>query len=1007
LGTESACKESQIQEIDNKSNRWQQQFIDQKNENEKLNAALNIATDKVAAVETKRVEREKVITNHLCEIDDLKLQVTNKKEYVEEIETKIEKLFKSIRILETESACKESQIQDINDKSNRWQQQLLDQGNDHEICKTALKDNEEVITTYQSTIDELRCDVKKGEVELEKKGQEIKEIQKNIKDTTLNQEKEQLHNSERQRVELRAMLDNAVEKSTALEKEANDKEGIITIYLNTIDELQSDIKEGELKLEQKDRQVEDKKRNTKNTSEITNANDMEKIVQDKAQVNSLSMEKNDELELQLRMKVELEQANTRLLEKEESMKVVEDKINDVQCSLQDSVWHVKELEEKILLEQKVNGELQFRLQGIENEIGRQTLHPEKVVNTLKHPEELPSHCNVLSDMENPNDTQSLPTRTMYSIEEDEEEHYFKSKDSDHNLFSHEVHEKIIGPKISNREYAISDDNNFDQCAYSKRISELELILLSKEDESNQAITDLITELDGVRAVSDTATKKLESTLNELQDTKEMCKQFELEIHVLELFAASTSNTTSQEENEVETNNQSNRCDEGSKVVIEELLLELDIAKKKRKESTILNQKLCTSLMTQNDSCSSLISESERADVSATHKDFTYTQDNTKEWVFEEQKVANELRMANDLAEWEADRANQVEEKLYQTISKLKEKELQLVDATGTNTCLENEVSNANRRLCTLVLCVLEQNPNSFPTSSVARTSVTQSATHSFVSHIESTDLLSLVEILESIFKSWISSKDLITSNSPIFADAESKYDDIGLQEQTEKSCHRLSSFQEKNDISLSFDSSDVGEQDLSFVKTLKTMMNKSGMVISSALEDFKIEDDIDISTTYGDESFEFNPILEEDKDNDRGIIRVDFEEYHSMRRKCEMLETERSELLEDDKDNAEGIIRVDSEEYHSMRQKCDMLETERSELLEETTILLDRSKALNDAENVAFLNEVEKNIAMERAQSENDARDRMLRVTQKMYDRYQKLNAFRLLQRRPCRCTFL
>jgi len=388
-------------------------------------------------------------------------------------------------------------------------------------------------------------------------------------------------------------------------------------------------------------------------------------------------------------------------------------------------------------------------------------------------------------------------------------------------------------------------------------------------------------------------------------------------------------------------------------------------------------------------------------------DFTYTQDNTTEWVFEEQKMANELRMANDLAEWEADRANQVEERLYQTISKMKEKELQLVDVTGINTCLENEVSNANRRLCTLVLCVLEQNPNSFPTSSAATTSVTQSPTHSFVSHIESTDLLSLVEILESIFKNWISSKDLIASNSPISADAESKYDDIGLQEQTENSCHRLSSSQEKNDLSLSFDSSDVGEQDLSFVKALKTMMNRSSMVMGSALEDFKNEDDIDISTTYGDESFEFNPILEEDNDNARGIIRVDFEEYHSMRRKCEMLETERSELLEVDKDNAEGIIRVDSEEYHSMRQKCDMLETERSELLEETTILLDKSKALNDAENVAFLNEVEKNIAMERAQSENDARDRMLRVTQKMYDRYQKLNAFRLLQRRPCRCTFL
>merc|ERR1712238_544869 len=161
--------------------------------------------------------------------------------------------------------------------------------------------------------------------------------------------------------------------------------------------------------------------------------------------------------------------------------------------------------------------------------------------------------------------------------------------------------------------------------------------------------------------------------------KEMCRQFELEIHVLEsrFFAASTSNTTNEEENKLEKYNQSSHRDEGSKIVIEELLIELEIAKKRRTESITLNQKLCTSLMAQNGSRSSFISEAQNHctndDASAAQKEFTYTKDDTTDWVFEEQKMANELRMANDLAEWETDRANQAEEKLYQTISKLEEK----------------------------------------------------------------------------------------------------------------------------------------------------------------------------------------------------------------------------------------------------------------------------------------------------------------------------------------------
>lgn len=45
-----------------------------------------------------------------------------------------------------------------------------------------------------------------------------------------------------------------------------------------------------------------------------------------------------------------------------------------------------------------------------------------------------------------------------------------------------------------------------------------------------------------------------------------------------------------------------------------------------------------------------------------------------------------------------------------------------------------------------------------------------------------------------------------------------------------------------------------------------------------------------------------------------------------------------------------------------------------------------------------FLNEVEKNLANERRRIEEVNKDRMLNVTQKMLDRYQKLDAFRLWQ---------
>jgi len=481
----------------------------------------------------------------------------------------------------------------------------------------------------------------------------------------------------------------------------------------------------------------------------------------------------------------------------------------------------------------------------------------------------------------------------------------------------------------------------------------------------------------------------------LQNTKERCGQLELEIAALEssLLATPASLSIPNNQNEIvlEKNRESSCSDKGAKVVIEELLRELEIAEKRRKELVILNQKLCTSVVTQDDSCSSLISKAKfhcqpYDDVSAAKKECIHTKDEAIKLDAEGQKMVNNSSKVDEAQEWERDRSIIAEEKLHQIIFKLEEKELQLADVTGRNICLENEVDNANVRLSALVLGVLEQNPSPSPTSPAAATLMTKSTTHSFVSHIESANLLSLVEILESIFKmhtfdegtlKWSSSKDLVVSeaNSSILSVAESNSEKNGReQEHNENSAHQLplllSYTVEDNDgMSLSLDNSyEVGEQNQSFVEALKNMMSQSSRVISSALEDFEIEDNANKSICV-DESYEFSPML------------VDYE-------------------------NTKGVIQIDYEEYESMRRKCEMLEAERSELLEETTMLLDQSKALNNAENVAFLQDVEKNIALERAQIWEDTRDRILKVTQKMHDRYQKMNTFRLWQLRTCRCTF-
>merc|ERR1740124_1831209 len=202
-------------------------------------------------------------------------------------------------------------------------------------------------------------------------------------------------------------------------------------------------------------------------------------------------------------------------------------LESTQNELQNSKEKCGQLE---LLEHNVNNDIQIRLTGIENKMEQQASN-EKAVSTQMHLHNLSADCGDLLDIEDSNRNLSLPTRTIDSSQDKEK--CLRDKDYKQNVVLTEDNENTTESESCNREQDVSVEhshNNIDQLAYSERIAELEFIILSKEDESNQAITDLITELDKVKAMRETAMKNLESTQNELQNSKEKCGQLELLEH---------------------------------------------------------------------------------------------------------------------------------------------------------------------------------------------------------------------------------------------------------------------------------------------------------------------------------------------------------------------------------------------------------------------------------------------------------------------------------------------